>query len=404
MEIRVLRIINRLVIGGPAYNVSYLSKYMNPEFKTILISGSKDEGEEDSDFIPKKMGIEPVYIQDMQKSLIKPWKDRKAYKELTKIIQDFKPHIVHTHAAKAGFIGRLAAIQNKVPIILHTFHGHYFHSYFHPVKTRILLQIERYLSSKTDGIIAISPEQHKELSMVYKVDKPSKVYEIPLGFDLDRFAVDKEDRREKFRNEFNLSRDTVAVGIIGRMVPIKNHSLYSRTIPFILKNTAKKVKFFYIGDGELRKEIEEELRRIQVNFTDEKEKDFSKPVVFTSWRKDMENVYAGMDIIALTSLNEGTPVSLIEAQAAEKCIVATDVGGVQFVVQQNKSAFLVPSNNLQAFKEKLYLLIEDKGLRDKMGKAGRNYVIDKFSYKQLVFNMSELYNRLLKSKGILPSR
>jgi glycosyltransferase involved in cell wall biosynthesis len=221
MKIRVLRIINRLVIGGPAYNVSYLTKYLEPEFETILLSGPKEESEVDSDFIPRQMGIEPMYIKDMQKSLTKPWKDVKAYKEIKKVIEDFKPHIVHTHASKSGFLGRLVALDCKVPIILHTFHGHYFHSYFHPIKTKTLLTIERILSSKTEGIIAISPEQFKDLSEVYKVDKPSKIYEIPLGFDLDRFTIHQDEKRKEFRKEFGLKDDDVAIAIIGRMVPIK---------------------------------------------------------------------------------------------------------------------------------------------------------------------------------------
>ncbi len=402
MKIRVLRIINRLVIGGPAYNVSYLTKYMEPEFETILLSGAKDVGEEDSDFIPRQMGIEPVYINDMQKSLVKPWKDRKAYKELKKIIQEVKPHIVHTHAAKAGFIGRIAALDCKVPVVLHTFHGHYFHSYFHPIKTKTLLQIEKYLSAKTDGIIAISPEQYKDLSEIYKVDKPSRVYEIPLGFDLDRFTIQQEDRRADFRKEFSMDDDTVAIAIIGRMVPIKNHSLFNKAISKILsENLNKKVKFFFIGDGELRSDIEKELEELNVPFTTEHEKDYSKPVIFTSWRKDMETVYAGLDIIALTSLNEGTPVSIIEAQAAKKAIVSTNVGGLNYVVDDGKTAFLIPGEDVNMLVEKLNILINDDQIRKEMGEAGHTFVQNKFSYKRLVQDMADLYKRLLSEKNIL---
>lgn len=402
MKIRILRIINRLVIGGPAYNVSYLTKYMDDEFETILLSGAKDIGEEDSDFIPRQMGIEPVYIQDMQKSLIKPWKDIKAYKELQQIIEEFRPHIVHTHAAKAGFIGRLAAINSNVPVILHTFHGHYFHSYFHPVKTKTLLQIERYLSRKTDGIIAISPEQFKDLAKVYKVDKPSKVYEIPLGFDLDRFTVHLEENRKSFREEFGLDDETVAIAIIGRMVPIKNHSMFNKCIQGVLQlNPDKKIKFFFIGDGEIRSDIESELQQLQIPYTTEIEKDFSKPVIFTSWRKDMVKVYAGLDIIALTSLNEGTPVSIIEAQAGKKAIVSTNVGGLNYVVDNNITAFLTESENVEMFVLKLNTLINDEELRKQMGELGYQFVQNKFSVNRLVKDMKDLYKRLLHDKKII---
>jgi len=401
MAIRVLRIINRLVIGGPAYNVSYLTKYMEPDFQTILLSGAKDVGEEDSDFIPRQMGIEPVYINNMQKSLVKPWKDRKAYKELKQIIEDFKPHIVHTHAAKAGFIGRLAAINCDVPVVLHTFHGHYFHSYFHPAKTRALLEIERYLAAKTDGIIAISPEQYKDLANVYKVVDPEKVFQIPLGFDLDRFTDNNVEKRKAFREEFRLEDDVVAIAVIGRIVPIKNHSLFNRMIPALTAKTNKKLKFFIVGDGELRNEVEQELTALGVSFTTEKENDFSKPVILTSWRKDMEHVYAGMDIITLTSLNEGTPVSIIEAQAAKKAVVCTDVGGLRYVVDEGKTAFLIPSNDLDAFVDKVHQLSEDEQLRTRMGEAGYEFVQQKFSFKRLVGDMKDLYTTLLKKKGIL---
>jgi glycosyltransferase involved in cell wall biosynthesis len=400
MKIRVLRIINRLVIGGPAYNVSYLTKYLEPEFETILLSGPKEESEVDSDFIPRQMGIEPMYIKDMQKSLTKPWKDVKAYKEIKKVIEDFKPHIVHTHASKSGFLGRLVALDCKVPIILHTFHGHYFHSYFHPIKTKTLLTIERILSSKTEGIIAISPEQFKDLSEVYKVDKPSKIYEIPLGFDLDRFTILQDEKRIEFRKEFGLKDDDVAIAIIGRMVPIKNHSLFNNAIPAILATLPKNVKFFYIGDGELRNDIENELRTLNVPFTTEIEKDNSKPVIFTSWRKDMEVVYAGLDIVALTSFNEGTPVSIIEAQAAKKAVICTEVGGLNYVVDNNETAILIPSNDLNALVENLKLLIQDKAKRTEMGEKGWLFVQSKFSYKRLVSDMRSLYLKLLQEKGI----
>ena len=183
---RVLRIINRLNLGGPTYNASYLSKYLPEEYETMLVSGMKDDSEASSEFIVQSMGLEPVYIKNMHRSL-HPIKDYKAYKEIRKIIREFKPDIVHTHAAKPGAVGRLAAHHEKVPVILHTFHGHVFHSYFGKVKTGIFLRIERFMAKRSTRIIAISPKQKEELSKEFRICPEEKIETIPLGFDLDRF-------------------------------------------------------------------------------------------------------------------------------------------------------------------------------------------------------------------------
>jgi UDP-N-acetylglucosamine:LPS N-acetylglucosamine transferase len=200
---KVLRIINRLNLGGPTYNAAYLSKYMAPEFETLLVSGMKDESEASSAFITDSLGLKPVYIKNMHRSL-NPIQDRKAYKEIVKIIREFKPDIVHTHAAKSGALGRLAAINEGVPVILHTFHGHIFHSYFNPLKTKLFLKIERYLSRKSSKTIAISQKQFEELCYDFNIDKPEKFEIVPLGFDLQRFYEGKEEKRKGFREKYNL--------------------------------------------------------------------------------------------------------------------------------------------------------------------------------------------------------
>ena len=401
MALRVLRIINRFIIGGPAYNVSYLTKYLHPEFETLLVSGQKDDGEADSVFIAENLDLKPLYVNSLQKSLTQPWNDRKAYIEIKKIIEDFKPHIVHTHAAKAGFIGRLVALNCNVPVILHTFHGHYFHSYFSSFKTKTLLNIERYLAKKTDGIIAISPEQYNDLANTYKVATPEKTFTIPLGLDLDRFATDAKNSRQHFRQEFNIDDNTVCIGLIGRIVPIKNHRFFINVIKQIKDiSPDANVKFFIIGDGEIRTKIEQYIADNQLNFTTETEKDFTKDIIFTSWRTDMENVLAGLDIIALTSLNEGTPVTLIEAQAASKPIVTTNVGGIQYVVVNDKTAFVVERDDEKSFTQKLLQLINNSDLRSSMGEAGRIHVQNKFSVHRLTNDMKNLYHRLLQEKGV----
>src|ERR1035437_2948879 len=219
---RILRIINRLNLGGPTYNAAYLTKYLAPEFETMLIAGMKEDSEESSEFIVKQMGIEPIYITEMKRS-INPAQDYKAYKRIKSIIKEFKPDIVHTHAAKAGTIARLAAKACNVPVIVHTFHGHVFHSYFNSFKTSIFIAIEQYLARKSTKIIAISEHQKKELTKQYHICSESKIAVIPLGFDLERFQENMDLKRKEFRNKYFIDDDEVAIGIIGRLVPIKNH-------------------------------------------------------------------------------------------------------------------------------------------------------------------------------------
>ena len=230
---RVLRIINRLNLGGPTYNVSLLTKFMAPEFETLLVSGAIDDTEESSEFILNQYGIKPIYVDEMKREI--DFKaDYAAYKKIKKIIAEFKPDIVHTHMAKPGTIGRLAAIHAEVPVILHTFHGHYFHSYFSPFKTKFFLTIERYLASKTDGIVVLSEKQRDEICNIHKVAAASKAFVIPLGFDLHRFNNNKEEKRIRFRTEYNLADNEIAIGIIGRLVPVKNHDLFIKGIKSVL--------------------------------------------------------------------------------------------------------------------------------------------------------------------------
>ena len=222
---RILRILNRLAVGGPVLNATYLTKYMMPEFETLLVVGEKEDHEKSAAFLTDQLDIEYKTVKGMGRS-INPGSDFFAYQKMKKLIRDFKPDIVHTHAAKPGAIGRLAAAAMKVPAIVHTFHGHVFHSYFNSVKTNFFINTERYLARKSHAIVAISDQQKKELSIDFKIAPPDKFRVIPLGFDLDRFQTDQQQKRLKFRNEFALADHELAIGIIGRLVPVKNHYLF----------------------------------------------------------------------------------------------------------------------------------------------------------------------------------
>lgn len=392
---KVLRIINRLNLGGPTYNAAYLSKYLAPDYETLLVAGMKDESEASSEFITEKLGLKPVYIKDMHRS-INPLKDRKAYQQIVEIIRDFKPDIVHTHAAKSGALGRLAAINEGVPIILHTFHGHVFHSYFNPLKTKVFLQIERYLAKKSSQIIAISNKQFEELCNDFKIDKAEKFSIVPLGFDLDRFQENNIEKRKTFRRKYAFNEDEIVVGIIGRLVPVKNHSLFLKALKQAQESTSRKIKGVIIGDGELKEEIFEEAKALNLNITEQNQE--KTDIVFTSWIKAIDTALPGLDIVALSSLNEGTPVSLIEAQAAGVAIVSTRVGGIEDVVIENETALLSDKEDVNQLAKNILTLTENDAQRKAFAQKGNAVVKEKFHYNRLVKDMKELYDNLLKSR------
>ncbi len=398
---KILRIINRLNLGGPTFNAAYLTKHLAPEYETLLLAGMKDDSEASSEFILQDMGLQPRYISDMHRS-INPLNDVKALQEIKKIIREFRPDIVHTHAAKAGALGRLAAKQCGVPVIVHTFHGHVFHSYFNPLKTKVFIQIERYLAGISTGIIAISELQKKELSETFKICAAEKIKVIPLGFDLDKFRTNMQEKRVRFRKAYNITDDEIAVGIVGRLVPVKNHSLFLEAIQKVRSATNKRVRFFIVGDGEERQKIEAKATALGIDFISENFEQQSATLTFTSWLKDIDRVNAGVDIIALTSMNEGTPVSIIEAQAADKPIVSTRVGGMKDIVSEGETALLSEPTNSDAFSNNLLKMIEDDDFRFSCGSRGSEMVMQKFSYQRLVSDMREYYDMLLMQKKKYP--
>ncbi|MCW3078183.1 MAG: hypothetical protein JWO32_2792, partial [Bacteroidetes bacterium] len=310
---KILRIINRFNLGGITYNVSYLSKYLPDEYETMLIGGPEEEGEESSLFIPHSLGLKPVIIEQLRRS-INPLNDFYAYKEIKNIIRKFKPDIVHTHASKAGAIGRLAAYYCGVPVIVHTFHGHVFNNYFSGIKTSVFKFIERSLAKKSTAIIAISAIQKKQLTEIHTICEPSKMVVIPLGFNLERFTSGIESKRDYFRKKYNIQSDELAIGIIGRLAPIKNHYLFIDAIEHALSRTQKKIKAIIIGDGETKQNLISYVNSKKISYTCEAGAEAA--FIFTSWIKEVDVALAGLDIVCLTSNNEGTPVSLIEAQAA----------------------------------------------------------------------------------------
>ncbi len=387
--IKVLRIINRFNIGGPTYNATFLTRYIGDDFETLLIGGLPEEGEADSLHIPHEYGVEPRIIEEMKRTPnLKS--DREAYRKIKEIIREYKPDIVHTHASKAGALGRRAAFACKVPVVVHTYHGHVFHSYFSAIKTRLFKLIETRLAKKSTGIIAISDIQKKELWKDHKICPEHKIKVIPLGFDLGKFRVDLPEKRSETRKKYGLDEKEVAVAIVGRLAPIKNHDFFLTLVESLLAKGIKHARFFIVGDGELKAEIEARSKAIN--------QQYGEKIVLTSWITDIASFNAGMDIICLTSNNEGTPVSLIEAQACDVPVVTTDVGGVRDIVSEGETGYIIPKGDLKQFAEKLGLLIENEEIRRKMSQNGWNFVREKFHYTRLVADMQKYYRELLEKK------
>lgn len=393
---KVLRIINRFNLGGITYNVAYLTKYISPEFETMLIGGAEEKGEESSLHITDSLGIKPIIIPELQRA-VSFKSDIAAYNRIKEIIKEFKPDIVHTHASKAGAVGRLAAIHCKVPVIVHTFHGHIFHSYFGKGKTFFFKSVECYLANRSNAIITISDLQKKELTEVFSVCDKNKTHVIPLGFDLKRFAENQDSKRKEFREKYNLQDNELAIGIIGRLAPIKNHQLFIDAIEYVINNTEVKIRAFIIGDGETKKTLEDYIHSKKLKFTASPGE--RKLFTFTSWIKNADWALAGLDIVALTSKNEGTPVSLIEAQVAGRFIVATNVGGSADVVGKD-CGYLTNPGDYEQYKKMLLTAVNNHSELSEKAMNNSEFVQKKFSYMRLVNDMENLYRELLAKKNL----
>lgn len=386
-KIKILRIINRFNIGGPTYNATFLTRFISDKFETLLVGGLPEEGEADSLHILEEYGVTPILITEMQR-VPNVISDRKALIKIKEIIKEFNPDIVHTHAAKAGALGRKAAYDCKIPVIVHTFHGHVFHSYFNKYKTELYRLIEKRLAKRSTGIIAISDSQKYELSEVYRIAPKEKINVIQLGFDLNPFQENLVEKRKITRTEYNLDDDFIAIAIIGRLARIKNHNLFLKAIKLVQNETKQKLVFFIVGDGDQKKDIEDNVANLK--------SEIAIDIRMTSWVKDIKTFNAGMDIICLTSDNEGTPVSLIEAQACNIPVVSTDVGGVKDVVSENETGYISPKNDADNFAKNILLLSEDKNNRTRMSQNGWSYVKNRFHYTRLVSDVENFYFSLLE--------
>lgn len=385
-KIKVIRIITRLNIGGPAINAVLLTNDLCQRFEVVLVTGQIGKDEGDMGYLAAEKGIRPIVIPQLQRN-ISIFKDISAFIKLVRLLRKEKPVIVHTHLAKAGIIGRLAALVAGVPIRIHTFHGHTFSNYFPSWQTKVFLSMERIIARYTDRIITISKKLSSEISDKYRVAPADKISIIPLGFELEKF-LENTPGENSLRSRLNLEDGSLAVGIIGRLTPVKNHKLFLDVARDVL-DRIDKVRFIIVGDGECRDALEKYAEDIGIK----------ESVAFLGWQKNMQNVYQDLDIIALTSLNEGTPVSLIESMAAAKAVIATNVGGVPDVVKDGQTGILVESGDRETFTAKLIGLLIDREKRNFLGQNARSHVLERYSAGRLYRDIEKLYDEVIRQKA-----
>lgn len=408
---KIVRIIARLNVGGPARHVVWLTEALqDDEFQSTLITGTVPAGEEDMSYFAAQHKVVPIFIPEMSRELSP--KDVVSLWKVYQTIRREKPDIIHTHTAKAGTIGRVAGFfyrllslttligkPRRVKLI-HTYHGHVFHSYYGALKTKIFLLIEKTLARVvTDKIIVISKQQFEEINGKFGVGEAAQFEIIPLGIDLSQFE-DWHSKRSLLRAEIGAGADEILVGIVGRLTEIKNISLFLEMAKLYKEDKDEdlpKIKFIVIGDGNLREKLETEAEILDV-------KDL---VAFLGNRNDTDVFYAGLNIVALTSLNEGTPLSLIEAMANEKAVISTAVGGVVDLlgsVKEEKLGFqicerglLTTSNNAKSFYNGLIYLAKNEKLQKTLSESGKNFVQTHYSKMRLVNDIKNLYHDLIKN-------
>jgi len=386
-KFKVARVIARLNIGGPAIHVTLLTAKQDPaRFKSWLIAGSIGQSEGDMGYYAQQHGVIPIVIPELGRS-ISPFADLSVLIKLWRTFRRLRPDIVHTHTAKAGTVGRLAARLARVPVVLHTFHGHVFHGYFNPAVSKVFQLIERVMARISDRIIVLSPKLRDEL-LRYRIAPVDKIEIIPLGLDLEPL-LSLTHEAQPLRDELGIPSDTQLVGIIGRLVPVKNHKLFLQAAR-IVRDAGTPAHYLIIGDGELRTELEIMADELGI----------SSRVHFIGWRRDLVPIYAGLDLLTLTSINEGTPVSLIEAMAAGVPIVATKVGGVPDLVQDEHTGWLVEPGDPKAFGKALSHALASDMVRNGLSKRIRKQTVERYGYPQLVQNIEGLYLMLLKQKRV----
>lgn len=383
----MLRIIARMNLGGPAYHVSLLGGRLDrSRYESLLLAGSVGPGEESYDELADRSGARWISVPFLGPEL-SPAADARALWRLVREIRRFRPDIVHTHAAKAGTLGRVAALLagRGRPIIVHTYHGHVLRGYFGPARNAIFRSIERALGLVTDCLVGVSRATVDDL-VELRIAPARRFRVVPLGLDLARFDRVEPGARGAVRTELGVADDDVVVTFVGRLVPIKRVDRLVDAVAEARRDGAR-LHLAVVGDGALRAELEEQVRAVGLE----------RHTTFLGYRRDLEAIAAATDVGALSSASEGTPVSLIEAAAAGRPLVATDVGGVRDVVVPG-AGFVVSADDVAGFAAALAELAADPALRERMGAHARAHVRERFGVDRLVADVEALYDQLLERR------
>jgi len=369
--IRVMRIIARMNVGGPAVQISGLMRgFDQSRFEQRLYTGYC--GEDESDYLNEvAIDVIPHRVEGLGRriSLVS---DAKVLIYMIREIRNFKPHIIHTHTAKAGVIGRLASlISLHKSTRIHTFHGHLLYGYFGPVKTRLVVFAERFLGSQTEVLVAVGHRVRAEL-LEAGIGKPEKFVVVPPGLSLGELIP-----KEVARKEFGLNSPDLVCGFVGRVTQIKRPDRFLDVVKE-LKIRGRAIQFIIAGDGEL---IEECRKRVLEE---------NLPVTFLGWQNDISKVFSTLDLVILTSDNEGTPLSLIQAGLARLPVVSTNVGSILEVVQNGKTGF-VTDKNVTSLTDAIEKLLFDPGLRQIIGNSAYEFTTNNFGVKRLVDDYQKLY-------------
>jgi glycosyltransferase involved in cell wall biosynthesis len=385
-RIRVMRIIARLNIGGPAIHVSLLTQRLDREqYDTRLVVGSISEDEGDMTYYAESLGVQPDVVPNLQRQ-VNIVQDIRVLMAIYRLMREYEPHVVHTHTAKAGFIGRLAAKMAGVPVIVHTFHGHVFKGYFGPVKTQVFLWLERLAARFSDTIITLTDSLRRELAEEYRITRKSRMTVLPLGLDLQAFAK-VERKTGAFLNAWDIPTDVPVVGIVARMAPVKNHALFVEAAALVHEQRPN-VRFVIVGDGETREDVIAQIKKLGLDdvFT------------LTGWLQGTPEVYADLDLKVITSHNEGTPVTLIEALTAGCPVVSTDMGGVGELLDGGTFGALVSAGDAQAVASAIITTLDNPPDPE----TARRAMIHRYGIDRLVRDIQSLYLGLLMRKGLDP--
>lgn len=380
-RLKIIRLQSRICIGGPAIHMEMLAKHLPHEkYETILVGGKVADDEKDVSAALQQKEISVVLLDSMKRE-VGIWDDFKSVFQFYRLLRIERPEIVCTHTAKAGAIGRIAAFMARTPVVVHTFHGHVFNNYFGKFKTRIFIYIERILARISDQIITISPAQYDDITETYRIAPRRKVSMVRLGLELEPLKT--LNHNDNLKKDLNIPPGVILLGFIGRLVPIKNMGMAIRTLELLMQESPD-YHLCIAGDGE-------EKRQWQVYC---KERAIDSNVHFMGWIADIKYVLAGIDILILTSRNEGTPIAVIEAMASQIPVVATAVGGVPDLIHHDHTGYLVSIDDVSGMVHFIKQITKQPERTENIKREAAASVINQYDYRRMVREIDQIYTRL----------